>query len=120
MPGHDPAGRVAGGGRDAWRGIRSPTWPISPDGTSSGREVKGRRIALYRLEDGYFATSNVCTHANVILSVGEVVEGYIECPLHFGLFEIRTGKAAGAPVSVPLATFPVRLDGTRIEVELAD
>lgn len=84
------------------------------------REVEGRRIALYRLEDGYFATSNVCTHASVTLSDGEVVDGYIECPLHFGLFEVRTGKAAGAPVCVPIAVYPVRVEGTRLEIELDD
>ena len=82
-----------------------------------GREVDGRRIAIYRLEDGYFATSDLCTHGRATLSEGEVVEGYIECPLHFGLFEIRTGKAAGAPVSVDLTTYPVRIEGARIEVD---
>ena len=52
------------------------------------------------------------------LEAREVVEGYIECPLHFGLFEIATGKAAGAPVTVDLRTYPVRVEGTRIEIEV--
>lgn len=85
-----------------------------------GREVEGRQVAVYRLDGAYFATSNLCTHATARLSEGEVVEGYIECPVHFGLFEVRTGKAAGAPVTVDLETFPVRLDGTRIEIDLGD
>lgn len=85
-----------------------------------GRQCAGRWIALYRLEDGYFATQNLCTHAAALLSNGEVVEGYIECPAHAGLFEIRTGKAAGAPVSHDLDTYPVRVTGERIEVELED
>ncbi len=85
-----------------------------------GCEIEGRKIALYRVEDRYFATSNVCTHANALLSEGEVVDGYVECSLHFGLFEIATGKAQGAPVSVDLRTYPVRIDGSRIEVHLDD
>lgn len=84
-----------------------------------GREVAGRRIAIYRLAGAYHATAELCTHGAARLSAGEVVEGYIECPLHFGLFEIATGKAAGAPVTRDLAVYPVRLAGTRIEVEIA-
>ena len=83
-----------------------------------GRECDGRWIALYRLDDGYFATQNLCTHAAALLSNGEIVDGYIECPAHHGLFEIRTGKAAGSPVSCDLDTYPVRLVGQRVEVEL--
>ncbi len=83
-----------------------------------GRECTGRRIAIYRIDGVYYATSDVCTHSNATLSEGEVVEGYIECPLHFGLFEIATGKAAGAPVTVDLRTYPVRVEGTRIEIEV--
>lgn len=83
-----------------------------------GREVGGRRIALYRLDGALYATQDLCTHGQACLSEGEVVEGYIECPLHFGLFEIATGKAAGAPVTRDLATYPVRVQDGRIWVEL--
>ena len=83
-----------------------------------GREVEGRRVAVYRLDGALYATQDLCTHGQARLSEGEVVEGYIECPLHFGLFEIATGKAAGAPVTRDLATYPVRVEGGRIWIEL--
>ena len=83
-----------------------------------GRTVGGRRIAVYRIGERYFATSGVCTHGGAPLPRGAVVAGYIECPLHFGLLEIASGKAAGAPVSVDLPTYPVRVSGSRSEVEL--
>lgn len=83
-----------------------------------GRECEGRPVAIYRLDGEYVATSGRCTHGNALLSDGEVVDGYIECPLHFGLFEIRTGKAAGAPVSVDLRRYRSRVVGTTIEIEL--
>lgn len=81
-----------------------------------GRVCRGRRIALYRLGGAFHATSDVCTHGQALLSEGEVVEGHIECPAHFGLFEIATGKAAGAPVSRDLQTYPVRVEEGRILV----
>lgn len=83
-----------------------------------GREVEGRRVAVYRLDGALYATQDLCTHGQACLSQGEVVEGYIECPLHFGLFEIATGKASGAPVTRDLATYPVRVEGGRIWIEL--
>lgn len=83
-----------------------------------GREIEGRRVAVYRLDGALYATQDLCTHGQACLSEGEVVEGYIECPLHFGLFEIATGKAAGAPVTRDLATYPVRVEGGRIWIKL--
>jgi nitrite reductase/ring-hydroxylating ferredoxin subunit len=85
-----------------------------------GRVSGSRSIAIYHVDDRYFATSDICTHANGVLSQGEVVDGYIECPLHFGLFEISTGKAQGAPVIHDLTTFPVRIEGTQIFVQVPD
>jgi nitrite reductase/ring-hydroxylating ferredoxin subunit len=85
-----------------------------------GRVSGGRPIAIYHVDGKYYATSDICTHANGVLSQGEVVDGYIECPLHFGLFEISTGKAQGAPVTHDLAAFPVRIEGTQIFVQVPD
>jgi len=83
-----------------------------------GVECNQVRLAIFRLGDEYYATSNVCTHASALLSEGEVVECYIECPAHYGLFDIRTGEAQGAPVSRNLRTYPVKVDGGRLLVML--
>ena len=85
-----------------------------------GREAGRRRVALYRVGEIYFATSDLCTHAGALLSAGEVVEGFIECPLHFGLFDIATGRAEGGPVARDLEVYPVRLEGTRLLVDVPD
>jgi nitrite reductase/ring-hydroxylating ferredoxin subunit len=85
-----------------------------------GRQHGAQAIAIYKVDGDYYATSDICTHANGRLSEGEIFEGYVECPVHFGLFEIATGKAQGAPVTSDLATYPVRVDGTQILVELPD
>ena len=83
-----------------------------------GRECGGRKVAIYKVDDQYFATSDLCTHGSARLSEGEVVEGYIECPLHYGLFEICSGKAQGAPVTSDLRVYPLRVQGTRIEIRI--
>lgn len=88
-----------------------------------GREVlglvcNGQEIALYRLEDAYYATQNICTHQHAHLSEGYVVEDCIECPLHQALFDIRTGKARGGVAKIDLKTYPVKVEGDRILVQL--
>jgi nitrite reductase/ring-hydroxylating ferredoxin subunit len=83
-----------------------------------GVECDDLKLAIFRLADQFYATASVCTHASALLSEGEVVECYIECPAHYGLFDIRTGKAQGAPVSRDLRTYPVKVEGGRLLVRL--
>lgn len=78
--------------------------------------VAGHGIALYRIDDAFFATDGMCTHATALLSEGYVEDGCVECPLHQGRFDIRTGKAMCAPVTVDLRTHPVKREGDDIYV----
>jgi len=80
--------------------------------------VAGHDIAIYDLDGELFATDNVCTHAYARLSDGWLDRGEIECPLHAGRFEVKTGKATAPPCTDNLKTFPARLVGDDIEVKL--
>lgn len=80
-------------------------------------EVDGLRLALFFLDGEIFATSNICTHAFAILTDGRVENGCIECPLHQGLFDIRTGQVRGAPVTKDLATYDVRVEDGIVWIE---
>lgn len=90
-----------------------------PDGDVVGRTVDGQEIALYRLGDEVLATDAHCTHGDASLCGGFVEpDGSIECPLHQGRFDIRTGKALCAPVTQDLRVHAVRLDGGRVWLRL--
>lgn len=84
-----------------------------------GVKVDGRDVALYRVEGRIYATSNICTHGDALLSEGWVDDGCIECPLHQGRFEIATGKGQGTPISVDLETYAVKEECGRIFVEMS-
>lgn len=81
-------------------------------------EVEGRPVALYHLPGGEFrATSDVCTHGQAFLSEGWLGdEGQVECPLHGGCFDIRTGAPTAPPCEVPLEVYPVRIEGDDVIV----
>ena len=79
----------------------------------------GRTFAIYRSDDDkYFATDGLCTHEKVHLADGLVMGSIIECPKHNGRFDYRTGAAKGAPVCVNLATWPVKVEGGRVFLNL--
>ena len=75
---------------------------------------KDHTITLYKLEDGIYATSGLCPHQAAALSEGEVIDGFIECPAHHALFDIRTGWCEGGMTSKHLITYPVRIESGRV------
>jgi naphthalene 1,2-dioxygenase system ferredoxin subunit len=85
-----------------------------PDGDAFGVVVQGRGIALYRVSDTVYATAAQCTHGAAQMCDG-FLEGYeIECPLHQGRFDIRTGKALNEPLTEDLKTYAVRCENGRV------
>lgn len=87
------------------------------EGAAVPVEAGGKQLALYNLGAGELrCTDNVCTHAFALLTDGWLEEGVIECPLHAGRFDVRTGAAMCAPVDKDLATYKVRVEGADVLV----
>jgi nitrite reductase/ring-hydroxylating ferredoxin subunit len=42
----------------------------------------------------------------------------IECSMHFGTFDVKTGAPTGAPCSIPLRTFKVEVRGDDVVAEI--
>ena len=89
-------------------------------GCGRGFTVDGRAIAIFRLEDGVYALRDRCTHGNGRLSDGYVEDGLVECPLHAGCFDIRTGRARRAPVTIDVRSYPTHVKDGTVYVELPD
>ncbi len=66
----------------------------------------------------WFCTDNVCTHAFALLTEGWLEGHLIECPLHNGQFDVRTGKGMGAPITEDLRTYAVKIEGNDVLVAL--
>jgi 3-phenylpropionate/trans-cinnamate dioxygenase ferredoxin subunit len=76
-----------------------------------------KSYAIYRSpEDEYFATDGLCTHEQVELADGLVMGDIIECPMHNGRFNYKTGEAKGAPACVNLKTYPVKIEAGRVMI----
>lgn len=78
--------------------------------------VGKKEIAIYNLEGEFYATDDICTHAYASLADGYIEGDLVECPLHAGCFNIKTGKAATPPCTEDLNTYEVKLEGEDILV----
>jgi len=74
-------------------------------------QVGDRSVALARCEGSVYAILDVCSHADVALSEGDVEDCSIECWLHGSRFDLRTGEALSLPATSPVPVFAVELNG---------
>ena len=85
----------------------------------SARQIKGDNpIAVFHVGDEFFATDDTCTHAKFSLAEGYIEGEEVVCALHEARFCLRTGRALSFPAVVPLRTYPVRVEGGEVFVEV--
>lgn len=73
-------------------------------------------IVLVNVEGEFYALTDTCPHEEASLSDGEVVGDELECPLHGGAVEIKTGLPAAFPIVVPAKIYPVRVVGDDVQI----
>ena len=81
-------------------------------------ELDGKPVCIARSNGEVFAISDICSHADVALSEGDVEDGKIECWLHGSLFDLRTGEPSGLPATRPVPTYPVTVEGDDVLVQM--
>lgn len=87
-----------------------------PPGRMKCVAVDGVRVLVANVEGAFFATGDMCGHRRAPLSAGKL-DGYlVECPLHYAIFDVRTGKFVDGPNSADVPTYDVRVDGQTVFV----
>ena len=102
---------------DSW--ILAASLAELPEDDVIGVEVNGRDIALYRTDEGIFASDNRCSHGNARLSDGFLEDGEIECPLHQGRYCIKTGKAMCSPLTEGVTIYPVQVEEEKVYLKFS-
>jgi naphthalene 1,2-dioxygenase system ferredoxin subunit len=89
-------------------------------GTRACRSMKieGVQIGLFLVDGEIYAIDDICSHGNARLSEGDVEGFEVECPLHAGLFDIRSGKALTAPLTRDVRSHRIRRDGDALFLQL--
>jgi 3-phenylpropionate/trans-cinnamate dioxygenase ferredoxin component len=95
---------------------------LDPDGGVRRVDIDGTPVAVVRMGDRVFAIGDVCSHAEVSLSDGEVDhdECAHECPKHGSLFSLETGEPLSLPAVRPVATYAVEVDGDDVSIDTTE
>ncbi|MFV0452176.1 MAG: non-heme iron oxygenase ferredoxin subunit [Propioniciclava sp.] len=83
-------------------------------------DVDGTLLAIVSTGGELFAIRDECSHARVMLSLGEVDDCTLECFAHGSRFDLRTGEPLDLPATQPVPVYPVRTEGDAILVDLAN
>jgi 3-phenylpropionate/trans-cinnamate dioxygenase ferredoxin subunit len=90
-----------------------------PKGSSVAAAIDGVEVALVHAEDdNFYAIHDMCSHAEVPLSEGEVDGCTLECWLHGSRFDLRTGEPTGLPATEPVPVYPVEVRDGEVYVSL--
>ena len=90
------------------------------DNAAVGVELDGVLVCVAKTQGQVFALSDICSHADVNLSDGEVEDGTVECWLHGSRFDLRSGRPTGLPANRPVPTYPVKIDGDDVFVAVKE
>ena len=80
--------------------------------------VDGMDVAVVRVGDDVYAVDDMCSHAAVSLSEGDVEDCRIECWMHGSMFDLRTGEPSGPPATAPVATYATKVEGDDVLVDI--
>ena len=89
-------------------------------GTATRLVIDGVAVAVVRIDDDVYAVGDVCSHANVSLSEGEVWcdEREIECPKHGSTFSLTTGEPETLPATQPVPVFRTEVEGGKVTIHV--
>ncbi|HEU4868467.1 MAG TPA: non-heme iron oxygenase ferredoxin subunit [Actinomycetota bacterium] len=81
-------------------------------------DVDGQLISIAVVGDQYYAFDDTCTHEHCSLADGDLSGTTIICPCHDGEYDITTGEVLDGPPPEAILTYPVKVVGDEIQVEI--
>ena len=81
--------------------------------------IEKKELALFRIEDEFYAIENECPHYGAELCHGMIREKVVACPWHWWQFDITDGRCLTVP-GMDVKSFPVRVENDEIQIELED
>src|SRR5437773_12163901 len=88
-------------------------------GQMAAYPVNGKQIAVANVDGSYYAFDDACTHRGCSLAEEGELEGeVVTCGCHFSEFSVETGSVLAGPATVAQETYPVRVEGLELQVEV--
>jgi nitrite reductase/ring-hydroxylating ferredoxin subunit len=88
-----------------------------PPGAMKCVAIERERLLLANVDGTFSAIGDMCGHRRAPLSAG-TLDGYlVECPLHYAIFDVRTGKFVDGPLSADVPAYETRIEGDTVLVK---
>lgn len=99
--------------RHAWRFYGAPKWTKLdlteiPEGIPTAAKAGAQQLVVVRQGETVYALHAQCAHAGGSLPEGKIVDGCIECPLHFSRYRLTDGKRTQGPTTYDQPRYDVR------------
>ncbi|QBY00319.1 non-heme iron oxygenase ferredoxin subunit [Rhodophyticola sp. CCM32] len=85
-------------------------------GDATPVQFGARELAVFDTVEGVTVSMARCTHGAANLCDGYFDGKTIECPLHQGLFDARSGEALAAPARVKLRMLESRVQDGNVQI----
>ena len=89
-----------------------------PPGTLKQVQMSGKKIALANVGGAIYAFDDICPHRRGPLTPGKLAGDVLTCPWHGSKFNLKTGVVTSPPATTGIKTYPVKLEGNDINVEI--
>lgn len=86
------------------------------NGTRKILEIDGQPVAVFNINNEYYAIADVCSHDDGPVAEGELIDYEIECPRHGAHFDVRNGKVLSFPAIVDIPAYQVRVEDQEIQI----
>tara|TARA_B100000965_G_scaffold320288_1_gene281311 strand:- start:256 stop:579 length:324 start_codon:yes stop_codon:yes gene_type:complete len=84
---------------------------------SQSIDLNGSDILICHTNNGIFAIEDRCSHADIPLCGGQIIDNFISCPVHGAVFDLTDGSVQSPPAFEDIKTFQVKIEGTSISVK---
>ena len=84
---------------------------------SQSVDLNGSDILICHTNNGIFAIEDRCSHADIPLCGGQIIDNFISCPIHGAVFDLTDGSVQSPPAFEDIKTFQVKIEGTSISVK---
>jgi 3-phenylpropionate/trans-cinnamate dioxygenase ferredoxin subunit len=87
------------------------------NGENSVIDVDGTDVAIFKIDDEFFAIEDVCSHDGTEIASGELDGDEIICPRHGARFCVKTGAVKSAPAYEDIHSYPVRIVDGMVQIK---
>jgi nitrite reductase/ring-hydroxylating ferredoxin subunit len=109
-----PSATPTSAGEGAWMTVGAAS-SVAP-GDIKAFSTPGGPVAVANAAGTLYAFDDTCTHKHCSLAEGDLDGTVVTCICHGSEFDVTTGAVRQGPAESPVGSYPVRVEGTDLQI----